>query len=87
MKNIKSFGGLLSYGIPDFRLPREIIKEVLQKILDLGIKVFCNKELGRDFELEELKGKYDAVLLCFGANVSSKMHIEGEDLSRSLWGK
>lgn len=87
MKNIKNFGGLLSHGIPDFRLPREIIREVLQKILDLGIKVFFAQELGKDFELEELKKEYDAVLLCFGANVSSKMHIEGEDLRRSLWWK
>ena len=87
MKNTKSYGGLLSHGIPDFRLPREIIKEALQKILDLGIEVFFEKELGKNFELEELKQKYDAVLLCFGANMSSKMHIEGENLRRSLWRK
>ncbi|MCI8620488.1 MAG: hypothetical protein HFJ50_01360 [Clostridia bacterium] len=87
MKSILICGGLLSYGIPDFRLPRDILDGALQKILDLGIEVHLGKELGKDITLDELKEKYDAVLLCFGANVSSKMNIEGEDLERSLWRK
>lgn len=78
-------GGLLVHGIPDFRLPRKIIKGVIKKVLDLGIKVVFGKELGKDFSLNELTKKYDAVLLCFGANVSIKMNIEGEELKRSLW--
>lgn len=57
MKNIKNFGGLLSYGIPDFRLPREIIKETLQKILNLGIEVFFEKELGKDIRTRRFKGR------------------------------
>lgn len=81
MKNILTFGGLLEHGIPDFRLPRDVLKKSIQKILDLGIEVKLNAELGKDISLKELKEKYDAVLLCFGANISSKMHIEGEDLS------
>lgn len=75
MKSIKKYGGLLSHGIPDFRLPREVIKNAVGKILDLGVEVFLGKELGKDFTLEELKEKYDAVLLSFGANISSKMNI------------
>lgn len=74
------FGGLLGHGIPDFRLPREVIKETIQKILDLGIEVHLGKELGKDILLEEIKSRYDAVLLCFGANISSKMNIDGENL-------
>ncbi|MDE5830682.1 MAG: hypothetical protein K2H53_03240 [Clostridia bacterium] len=87
MKSIRKSGGLLSHGIPDFRLPREVIKDTYQKVLDLGVEVFLGKELGKDFTLKELKGKYDAVLLCFGANISSKMNIDGEDLNRSIWRK
>lgn len=74
-------GGLLVHGIPDFRLPKNIVKETIEKILDLGIKVSLRKELGKNLSLEELEKEYDAVLLCFGANISSKMGIEGENLN------
>lgn len=73
-------GGILVHGIPDFRLPRNIITKTIEKILNLGIKVKYNCELGKDISLENLKSNYDAVLLTFGANMSSKMGIEGEDL-------
>lgn len=73
---MKICGGLLSHGIPDFRLPREVINNAVSKVLDLGVEVFLGKELGRDFTLEELKEKYDAVLLSFGANISSKMNAD-----------
>lgn len=81
MRNMTIFGGLLMHGIPDFRLPRDIIDQTIKKVLDLGVKVSLGKELGKDFSLGELKNKYDAVLLCFGSNISSKMGIPGEELS------
>lgn len=80
MKNIEIFGGLLVHGIPAFRLPKDIVKNVIQKVLDLGVNIIFEKELGKDVTLNDLKKEYDAVLLSFGANISSKMHIEGEDL-------
>ncbi len=73
-------GGLLSHGIPDFRLPRDILNKTIQKILDLGIDVKYNCTLGKEISLQDLKKEYDAVLLTFGANVSTKMKIEGEEL-------
>ena len=73
-------GGIPMYGIPDFRLPREVIDETIKKILYLGIEAKCNQALGKDYELDELMEKYDAVYLSFGANVSSKMNIPGEEL-------
>lgn len=73
------------HGIPDFRLPRDVLKEVIKKILDLGVEVVLGKELGKDFSLQDLRNNYSAVLLCFGANISSKMNIEGEDLKRCIW--
>lgn len=76
----KKLGGLLEHGIPDFRLPRNIINETIDKILELGIKVNLGKELGKDIKLEELENEFDAILLAFGANISSKMNIEGESL-------
>lgn len=75
-----TLGGLLVHGIPDFRLPRKTINETIQKVLNLGVKVSLGSVLGKNLSLNELEKEYDAVLLCFGANVSSKMNIEGEDL-------
>lgn len=73
-------GGLLIYGIPEFRLSKEIVKNTIQKILDLGIEVKYNKKLGENLTLQDLAKDYDKVFLAFGANVSSKMRIAGEDL-------
>ena len=73
-------GGLLVHGIPEFRLPKQIVKETVQKIIDLGLQVKYNQELGRNLSLEQLEEKYDAVYLAFGANVTTKMGVEGEEL-------
>ena len=71
-------GGLLVHGIPDFRLPKKIVKEVTDRIIDLGIEVKYNMELGKDISLNYLKRKYDAIFLGIGANISNKMNIPGE---------
>lgn len=73
-------GGLLVHGIPEFRLPKEVVKETVDRILDLGIKVEYNKELGKNLKLEELEEKYDAIFLSIGANKPVKMGVEGENL-------
>lgn len=74
-------GGILVHGIPDFRLPRKVIKDTINKILELGIKVEYNQELGKNLILDELKKQYDAIFLSVGANKSSKMGVEGEELN------
>ena len=74
-------GGLLTHGIPDFRLPREVVEKTIEKILDLGVEVKLNQELGRDFEIEDLAKKYDAVFVSIGANIPAKMNVEGENLN------
>lgn len=73
-------GGLLVHGIPEFRLPKEIVKQTVQKIIDLGLKVKYNQELGKNLFLEQLEKQYDAIFLAFGANITTKMGVEGEDL-------
>lgn len=73
-------GGLLVFGIPEFRLPKEIVKTTVKDILDLGVEVKYNKELGKDFELKDIEDQYDAIFLSIGANVSSKMGVDGEEL-------
>ena len=74
-------GGLLYHGIPAFRLNKDLVKKAIDKILDLGIEVHTNMALGKDFNLEEVKDKYDAIFLGIGANVSKMMEIPGEDLT------
>lgn len=73
-------GGLLAHGIPDFRLPREVLHNTIKQILDLGIKVEYNKALGTNLSIEELNKNYDAIFIACGANISIKMNIEGEEL-------
>ena len=73
-------GGLLVHGIPEFRLPKEIVNQTVQKIIDLGLEVKYNQELEKDFTLQELEEKYDAIFLAFGANVTTKMGVDGEEL-------
>ena len=74
-------GGLLVHGIPEFRLPKDIVKETVNRILSLGINVKYNMELNKNLILQDLEKQYDAIFLSFGANISSKMGVEGENLS------
>lgn len=74
-------GGLLVHGIPEFRLPKGIVKKAINKILELGINVRYNMELGKNIQLSELEKEYDAIFLCIGANVSTNMGVQGENLS------
>ena len=73
-------GGLLIHGIPDFRLPRTVVKNVTTSIINLGIEVKYNQILGKNISLNELLKKYDAIFLGVGANISNKLDIPGENL-------
>lgn len=73
-------GGLLVHGIPDFRLSKDIVKKTCQMICDLGVEVKYNTELNKNIYLEDLEKEFDAIFLSFGANISSKMGVEGEEL-------
>lgn len=74
-------GGLLVHGIPEFRLPKEIVKQTVQKIINLGLEVKYNQELGKNLNLHELEKEYDAIFLSFGANITTKMGAQGEELN------
>lgn len=73
-------GGLLVHGIPEFRLPKNIVKNTIQKVIDLGLEVKYNYELGKNLSLNELEKDYDAIFLAYGANITTKMGVEGEEL-------
>ncbi len=73
-------GGILYHGIPDFRLPKDVLKKTIDKILELGVEVKLNQELGKDITIEDLEKEYDAIFLGIGGNISQWMHIPGENL-------
>ena len=80
-------GGLLRHGIPEFRLEKEILDKWLKKyILNKNVTTYTNVELGKDIFIEDLKEKYDTVILAIGSNVSCKMNIPGEDKEFVLGG-
>ena len=73
-------GGILSHGIPKFRLEKSILSKTINEILSMGVKAKYNMELGKNLYLDNLQKEYDAIFIGIGANVSSKMNIEGENL-------
>jgi NADPH-dependent glutamate synthase beta subunit-like oxidoreductase/ferredoxin len=72
-------GGMLRYGIPAYRLPREVIDAEIQRILDMGVELKSGVSVGADVTLEELRQQYDAVFVGIGAHTGKMMGIPGED--------
>jgi formate dehydrogenase major subunit len=74
-------GGMLRYGIPAFRLPRQVLDAEIKHIGDLGAEFRLGKRLGRDFTLDELRRDFDAVFLAIGAQGSRGLGCPGEELA------
>ncbi len=72
-------GGMMRYGIPNYRLPREKLDQDIQAILSLGIEVHTGVSVGQDVSFEELKREYDSLYLSIGAQTDKKTGIPGED--------
>jgi len=73
-------GGMLRYGIPAFRLPREELDADIDSILSLGVEIVCNHKLGREFTLLGLREeRFDAIFLAPGAPLGKKLGIPGEE--------
>ena len=71
-------GGMLVLGVPEYRLPREIVQEEINAIESLGVEIRNNQRLGRDFSLADLKRRgYEAIFLGIGAHKSRELAIEG----------
>ncbi len=72
-------GGMLTFGLPGYRTPREIVDAEVQRILDMGIEARLNTRVGKDVSLEDLKRNFDAVFVGIGAQVGNKLDIPGSD--------
>uniref|UniRef100_A0A7V1EIB8 NADH-quinone oxidoreductase subunit NuoF n=1 Tax=candidate division WOR-3 bacterium TaxID=2052148 RepID=A0A7V1EIB8_UNCW3 len=73
-------GGMLAVGIPEYRLPRDMLKKDIQRIIDAGVEIKTNKKLGKDFTIESLlKDGYKAIFVAIGAHKSVKLAIPNEE--------
>ncbi len=80
-------GGMMRYGIPEYRLPRSVLDREIKDILDLGIEFQPNQFLGKDLSLDQLRNDgFDAVFLGVGAQQSRRIPLEGCDTTDVLWG-
>lgn len=74
-------GGVLVYGIPEFRLPKSLVKKEIDGVKSLGVKIETDVVVGKSVFVEELLEEYDAVFIASGAGVPMFMHVKGENLN------
>ncbi len=72
-------GGMLRYGIPDYRLPRDVIAAEVQRIADLGVDIQCSKTVGKDVSMEEMRKEYAAIFIGIGAHKGRNLGCDGEE--------
>lgn len=73
-------GGVLVYGIPEFRLPKEIVRQEVDRLVRQGVKIECNTIIGKTYTLDELRERFDAVFIANGAGLPVFMNVPGENL-------
>ena len=73
-------GGLLRYGIPDFKMEKKVIDRRLEILIAEGIEFNCNVEIGVTILAKEIEAKYDAVVICTGSTIKRELPIEGSNL-------
>ena len=75
-------GGVLVYGIPEFRLPKSIVQKEIDSLKKLGVKIICDVFIGKSLTIDDLREKYDAVFLGTGAGLPKFMGIPGENANQ-----
>lgn len=80
-------GGMLAVGIPDYRLPRDVLEKEIDAVSALGVEIRCNTVIGKGLSLDDLFNKgYEAVFITVGAHKNQEMRIPGEDARRVIPG-
>ncbi|MFP5489257.1 MAG: NADPH-dependent glutamate synthase, partial [Acidimicrobiia bacterium] len=74
-------GGVLAYGIPEFRLPADVVDDEVRRLEELGVVIECNVVIGRTFTLDELRAAFDAVFVSVGAGLPVFLGVPGEGLN------
>ncbi len=79
-------GGVLAFGIPEYRLPNDVLEHEVNLIKQVGVKVHLNTEVGKDIQFEEIKDRFDAVYIATGTQFSNRIGISGEELENVYHG-
>lgn len=79
-------GGMLRYGIPEYRLPNEVLDMEIQTIEDMGVHIATNTKIGEDIDFNTIKNDFDAVAIGIGAWVSTGVGVDGEDAEGVIGG-
>ncbi len=79
-------GGMLRYGIPDYRLPQNVLDAEIQRILDMGVELKVNTMVGKDVPLDDIRRDYKAVFVGLGAHKGLNLRVEGEDADNVITG-
>ncbi|HDH07105.1 MAG TPA: NAD(P)-dependent oxidoreductase, partial [Thermoproteales archaeon] len=74
-------GGVMVYGIPDFRLPKEILEKYIEYIKSMGVKIVTDFVVGRTATIDELLKEFDAIFIGTGAGTPKLLHVPGEELN------
>lgn len=84
---LPKLGGMLQYGIPDYRLPKNVLEQEIAEIVQLGVAINTNQVLGKDFSINSLlQDGFNAIFLTIGAHHSQSIGVDGEDLKGVLPG-
>jgi glutamate synthase (NADPH) small chain len=75
-----SAGGVLVYGIPEFRLPKDIVQSEVDRLKEMGVKIETNAIIGKTYTLPELREQFDALFIAVGAGLPVFMNVPGENL-------
>ena len=73
-------GGMLAFGIPEYRLPKAVLEREINTIKSIGIRILTEVEVGRNLTFDELRSKYDAIYIATGTQHSRRVGVDGEDL-------
>jgi formate dehydrogenase major subunit len=79
-------GGMLRYGIPEYRLPNDLLQKEIDSITELGTKIYYGKKFGKDINYDYIKANYDAMITTVGCQKGSEMKVEDEDAEGVLSG-
>ncbi len=84
-EQMDKMGGMLRYGIPEYRLPKAVLDKEIKLIEDMGVTFKNNVNIGKNITFEQIQNDFDATLVAIGAWNSSKMRVQGEEL-QGVWG-